>query len=240
MITIIKSLLFLCKRRIHLLGTPEKTVRLGLLAIALAVSGVMLSWASVDVDRMRQFIAAHYGNQGARNFRDWRALLLDLEKTSEPDKLQRVNDFFNRRLEYAEDIVVWHQDDYWATPLEFLGKGAGDCEDYVIAKYFSLIELGVDRQKLRWIYVMASIGNTPPQAHMVLGYYASPNAEPYILDILNPAILPASRRPDLVPVFSFNSDGVWKTTSVEKTGTVSQLSRWQDLMRKMKEEGYEP
>ncbi|WP_018609031.1 transglutaminase-like cysteine peptidase [Uliginosibacterium gangwonense] len=218
----------------------RKILRLSQLAMVMAILGTALSWGSVDIDRMRQYITTHYGYQGVRNYKDWRALLVELEMSSESDKLVKINDFFNRRMEYAEDIVVWRQDDYWATPLEFLGKGAGDCEDYVIAKYFSLIEVGVDRRKLRWIYVMASIGNTPPQAHMVLGYYSSPNAEPYILDILNPNILLASRRPDLVAVFSFNSDGIWKTTSIEKTGTVSQLSRWQDLMRKMKEEGYEP
>jgi len=101
----------------------------------------------------------------------------------------------------------------------------------------------MDRTKLRWFYVMATLNNGGRQsteAHMVLGYYASPSAEPLILDSLTSVILPASRRPDLVPVFSFNSDGIWRQGAAGPTGTVNQLSMWRELMRKMKEEGYEP
>ena len=129
---------------------------------------------------------------------------------AERDKLTLVNDFWNRSVMSGEDSVIWGQPDYWATPLESLGKGAGDCEDYVIGKYFSLLAMGVPANKLRFIYVRARIGgpaSSSQVAHMVLGYYETPNAVPLVLDSLISTILPATQRRDLTPVFSFNADG---------------------------------
>jgi len=212
----------------------------GGLALLLAVT---LAVAAVDVDRMLQSITSRYGERGAQSFREWREMLGQAGTLSETDKLRRVNEFFGRRIRFQSDQGVWKAVDYWATPLESLGQGAGDCEDYVIAKYFSLIELGVARSKLRWIYVVATLGspgNGVTEPHMVLGYYATPGAEPLVLDNLTSSILPASRRPDLAPVFSFNSDGIWKQGAAATSGSVNQLSLWRGLMQKMKDDGYEP
>lgn len=209
-----------------------------ILAVFLAVT---LAIASVDVDRMLQVISGRFGAKGTQTFHDWREMMAQTASLPEADKLTRVNDFFDRRIRFVDDATNWHQADYWATPVESLGQGAGDCEDYVIAKYFSLIELGVARSKLRWIYVIATLGRTGnTQAHMVLGYYATPGAEPLVLDNLIPSIQPASQRTDLSPVFSFNSDGIWKQGAASSSGSVNQLSMWRDLMRRMKEDGYEP
>ncbi|MDP5240149.1 transglutaminase-like cysteine peptidase [Uliginosibacterium sp. 31-16] len=205
--------------------------------------GVSLAGAAVAPERMLQAITARFGDRGAQGFRDWREMLAQTAALPEAEKLRRVNEFFGRHMRFLPDASVWRQVDYWATPLESLGQGAGDCEDFVIAKYFSLIELGVDRSKLRWIYVVATIGvpgSGVTEPHMVLGYYATPGAEPLVLDNLTTSILPASRRPDLAPVFSFNSDGIWKQGAATASGSVNQLSLWRELMRKMKEEGYEP
>lgn len=214
--------------------------RLGALALLL---GVTLAVAAVDVDRMLLSITGRYGEKGGQNFREWREMLGQAGALPEADKLRRVNEFFGRHIRFQSDQQVWKVVDYWATPLESLGQGAGDCEDYVIAKYFSLIELGVERSKLRWIYVVATLGtpgNGVTEPHMVLGYYATPGAEPLVLDNLTSSILPASRRPDLAPVFSFNSDGIWKQGAGTKSGSVDQLSLWRGLMQKMKDDGYEP
>ena len=156
-------------------------------------------------------------------------------------KLARVNTFFNRRIAYQSDALIWQQPDYWATPLEILGRGLADCEDYAIAKYMSLRLLGIPAEQLRLIYVRAQL--TGPQgpvseAHMVLGYYADPLGEPVILDNLIGEIYPASRRTDLFPVFSFNSEGMWvggaTTSSADPT---ARLSRWRGVLQRMQEEG---
>ena len=201
------------------------------------------AWAAVDEDRMQRAMSSRFGSRGVRSYQAWRELIAEVKSESDSDRLAHVNEFFDRRIRFTTDAENWRQEDYWATPIETLGKGAGDCEDYVIAKYFTLIEAGMDRTRLRWFYVMATLNNGGRQsteAHMVLGYYASPSADPLILDSLTSVILPASRRPDLVPVFSFNSDGIWRQGAAGPTGTVNQLSMWRELMRKMKEEGYEP
>lgn len=200
---------------------------------------VPLVWAAVDVDRMLSIAREKYGGSGERSLLEWREMLQQAAPLSEADKLRRVNDFFNRRIRFQDDIVVWRLPDYWATPLEFLGQGTGDCEDYSIAKLHSLIELGVDQSKLRMIYVRATMGSAQ-LAHMVLGYYPSPGAEPLVLDNLVSDIRPASRRPDLAPVFSFNGEGVFMGGASRPSSPVDRLSLWANLKSKMKAEGYEP
>jgi predicted transglutaminase-like cysteine proteinase len=119
-----------------------------------------------------------------------------------------------------------------------LGKGAGDCEDYVIGKYFSLIALGVPTSKLRFVYVRARIGgpeSTEQIAHMVLGYYPTPNSIPLVLDSLVSSIMPASQRRDLVPVFSFNADGVY--VDGKQAAPVDRIGRWRNLLQRMEREG---
>lgn len=176
---------------------------------------------------------------------DWQRLLMDSKDLATPDKLRRVNEFFNRRIQFLSDQQVWQQSDYWATPMETLTKAQGDCEDFTIAKYFTLLSMNVPVEQLRLIYVKARIGgsaSTIQQAHMVLAYYPSAEAEPMVLDNLITEIRPATRRPDLQPVFSFNSQGIFNGADVKATvgsGGVTQLSRWSDLLRRAHDEGFE-
>lgn len=116
-------------------------------------------------------------------------------------------------------------------------RGAGDCEDFAIAKYISLRHLGVPAEKLRITYVKALRLN---QAHMVLTYYSRPDAEPLVLDNLIGSILPASQRTDLQPVYAFNGEGLWlaNASGGKQVGDSKRLSRWQDLLKKMKAEGF--
>ena len=211
---------------------------------------VSLGWffnsahGSPDFDRLLESFTHRWGTHNVPRFNRWRNLVQSITDAPDADRLKKVNDFFNREIQFGEDIVVWGQNDYWATPLESLGKGAGDCEDYVIAKYFTLRESGVTPEKLRLIYVRVQTGSgggAPPQAHMVLAYYAQPDAEPLVLDNLIGQIRPASRRPDLLPVFSFNSDGVFVGISGQDTkpsGSTGRLSVWEDLLKRARAEGF--
>ncbi|GHA49707.1 transglutaminase-like cysteine peptidase [Photobacterium aphoticum] len=145
-----------------------------------------------------------------------------------PALLQSVNQFYNR-LVFLDDPIVWGKEDYWATPLEFLGVGAGDCEDYSIAKYFSLRELGVADNKLRLIYVKALQLN---QFHMVLAYYPTPAAVPLLLDNLTPQILRATERRDLQPIYSFNGSQLWlmkQRGEGKAVGQARQIKKWEQL-----------
>ena len=169
---------------------------------------------------------------------EWAALLKNPPQGTIQDKLNQVNRFFNARMAFKDDIVVWHQQDYWATPIEFLRKGAGDCEDFALAKYFTLREMGVPANQLRITYVKALQLN---QAHMVVTWYATPDAIPLVLDNLKTAILPATQRTDLLPVYAFNGEGLWLPQSGgnKRVGDSKRLSRWQDLLTRMRAEGFE-
>lgn len=197
--------------------------------------------ASPDLDRMERLAAERYGAAAAETVRAWRQLLVEAAGLNEREQLARVNTFFNRRIRFDDDIVIWKQPDYWATPLETMGIGAGDCEDFTIAKYMSLRLLGVPNERLRLIYVRARIGgatSTVTQAHMVLGYFEDPADEPLILDNLITDIRPAARRPDLFPVFSFNSEGLWVgNAGAPAADPTARLSRWRDVLARMREEG---
>lgn len=178
-----------------------------------------------------------YGNLGAakQRIQAWEAQIKASGSSSERDKLTEVNRFFNRQIRFTDDIRLWKQNDYWATPIEMLVKGSGDCEDYSIAKYFTLRRLGIPSDKLRITYVKALNYN---QAHMVLTYYASPGAEPLVLDNLINEIKPASQRKDLLPVYAFNAEGLYLAGSNSKKSDSKKLSRWQDILKKMRTEGF--
>lgn len=171
-----------------------------------------------------------------------RQTLASVRHSAEFEQLRAVNDFYNAHIQFGEDLDIWGQVDYWASPLESLQKGAGDCEDFAIAKYFTLIAMGVPHKKMRMVYVRAMLGGVSgnPVPHMVLAYYPTPDADPWVLDNLVKQTLPASNRPDLTPVFSFNADAIWQGVgSVAVGGTPQQrLSRWRDVLQRGKEEGF--
>jgi len=145
-------------------------------------------------------ISQQHGSAASNRIHAWKRISRLSKGLSERDMLNQVNKFFNR-LVFKSDQENWGRADYWASPIEFLISNAGDCEDFAIAKYFTLKAMGVQIERLRITYVKSERRN---QAHMVLAYYEDPTKEPLILDNLTSKILPATKRPDLTPVFSFN------------------------------------
>ena len=151
-----------------------------------------------------------FGQRARARLLGWRDFAVDTAGGPEPGRISSgereflgpVNGFFNR-VPYVTDEVHWRAVDYWATPAEFVASNGGDCEDFAIAKYFMLKELGVPVSRLRMVYARTWKSNL---AHMVLAYYSAPGAEPLILDSLEGGIHAASDRPDLVPVYTFNDD----------------------------------
>lgn len=193
--------------------------------------------AAWDVERVQES-AAQYGPRTLAAARQLMQLVERLGGQDEVQRLRALNDFFNQRIAFREDMQVWGKVDYWASPLELLDKGQGDCEDYAIAKYFSLLATGMAESRLRLVYVRAMLDGRP-QAHMVLAYYAQPDAEPLILDNLQPELKPASARPDLAPVFSFNSEGLWQGVGATSAGSaVARLSIWREALAKIRAEGF--
>ncbi|NYT25242.1 transglutaminase-like cysteine peptidase [Alcaligenaceae bacterium] len=208
-----------------------------MLAALLVIAG-QASWAlHFDRASVLRYAERKHGKVGVARLEQWLTVLDRGTSIADPRaKLATINDFWNRHIQEGEDRDIWRQDDYWATPLETLVRGRGDCEDFVIGKYFSLVHLGVEPEKLRLIYVRAQVGGKNV-AHMVLGYYEHPDSEPLILDNLRHVIRPASERRDLTPVFSFNAEGVYISGA---QSTVDRISRWQGLLSRMRQEGFQP
>lgn len=211
----------------------------GLLLALLVALGASI--AAPDLDKTQALALQRYGARAAETVVAWRRLIEESRALPEADKLDKVNAFFNRRMLFEDDIIVWQQQDYWATPLEFMGRGTGDCEDFSIAKYITLQMLGVGNDRLRLIYVRAKVGSSTSVAHMVLGFYPQPTDEPLILDNLISSVRPASMRSDLTPVYSFNNAGLWVgggATSLADPTT--RLSRWRNVLDRMRQEGLSP
>ncbi len=178
------------------------------------VMAVLLFWsyalvvaATLEIsDELLRQINTKYGDSAQQRVIQWQKLMQTGKGLSDQEKLQRVNEFFNQNVAFVDDAIHWGVADYWATPIELLMTGAGDCEDYAIAKYFTLQELGINEDKMRITYVKALKLN---QAHMVLTYFSTPKSVPVVLDNLISTIEPATKRTDLLPVYSFNGFNLW-------------------------------
>ena len=162
-------------------------LRAMLLRLLAALALVALSVQAVDPDRILKS-AQKYGPTAVANAKALQQAMASVAGKDDAAKIKAVNDFYNQRLAYVEDIDNWGQVDYWASPLESLGKGAGDCEDYAIAKYFALLAAGVPRPNLRLAYMRVLMGGTGDtwRSHMVVAYLpaaAAPGDE-LILDNL--------------------------------------------------------
>jgi predicted transglutaminase-like cysteine proteinase len=187
------------------------------------------------------FIDAKWGRGAILRMENWRDTEREQvlsRKSAAPlsalsrDDMKSVNSFWNK-IPYYSDRQHWGVDDYWATPVEMLASNGGDCEDYSISKYFSLKELNVPIESLRITYVRALKFN---EAHMVLAYYPTPDGDPYIFDNLTSKLVPASERPDLEPVYSFNDEDLWAVGAASFKGKSSQIRLWTDLLKKMDKE----
>lgn len=196
-----------------------------------------------DFDKLGTLARQRYGEDANKNIVDLQQLVSQLKTAPDTEKLKKINDFFNNKIAFADDIDVWAQTDYWATPLESIGRQAGDCEDFSIAKYMFLKAANIPNDKLRLTYVRAEVnfqGHRSVRAHMVLSYYATPQSEPLILDSLIKEISPASQRKDLSPIFSFNDKGLWVGNSNKpKSDSQSHLSKWRDVLLRMRTDGLE-
>lgn len=181
-------------------------------------------------------IEKKYGERAKKRVMMWDKMLQSAKKQNTLKQLKMVNDFFNK-IKYKRDMKHWKKKDYWASPFEFLGTGAGDCEDYAIAKYFALRKLGIADEKLKITYVKLMHKRTKfEEAHMVLNYYHKPNSIPIVLDNINKKLKLASKRKDLKPVYSFNAAGLWRAQNKGRTNIKvggNNLKNWKAMMERI-------
>ncbi|WP_435212241.1 transglutaminase-like cysteine peptidase [Luminiphilus sp. nBUS_16] len=188
----------------------------------------------MQIPNLEAQASVRFGAQAVQTVLRWESMIGTNANADVQKKLAAVNDFFNQNIAYQ-----WETEDYWSTPLETMGRGIGDCEDYAIAKYATLTLMGVPPSSLRLVYVKAKRGGLN-QAHMVLAWYETPNAVPLIIDNLDYVIRPATERGDLQPVFSFNGEQLWVGTGPRPTKQqpTARLSRWGQVVEKIRLEGF--
>jgi len=208
----------------------EKTAYLRIFFLITLLMNLTVCWSFVD-SQMLDELKSSYGQRAYDKGLELQNLLRDLQGKDSKTQLQKVNTFFNQ-FTYQPDTALWKQEDYWATPTEFIGLKGGDCEDYVISKYFALRSLGIADNKLFLTYVKATKQNLP---HMVLNYFETPTSIPLVLDNFNPRLLPASKRSDLKPVYSFNADSLFLTNPSAGLGRALpgdrvKNSKWANLL----------
>lgn len=188
-------------------------------------------------DKQFAAIEARYKEIGRKRVADWVQLVNNSRGKSTAEKLTLVNDFFNQNVIWVSDYDHYSVEDYWSTPLETIASGGGDCEDFSIAKYFTLIALNVPMEKLTITYVKADTINPINRSHMVLTYYEKPAAVPLVLDNLIPEIKPASERKDLAPVYTFNGQGLWlakeRAAGKSRSSSASNIALWRQMTSRM-------
>lgn len=139
----------------------------------------------------------------------WDALKNRADGMTDVEKLRLVNSFWNK-WPYVDDVRNWKQKDYWAAPFQFLKK-SGDCEDYAIAKYFTLKEMGIETGNMRIVILRDTIRNL---SHAVLAVYLNGNA--YILDNLSNVVMSHTKLGHYAPQVSINEHGCWAHVKPKK------------------------
>ncbi len=76
-------------------------------------------------------------------------LVAETKQFSGLGQLKRVHELLHHSVKYLEDKVQWMSPDRWSPPLETLGIGKGDCEDYAILVYYILRDAGFSTADLR-------------------------------------------------------------------------------------------
>jgi len=205
---------------------------------ALLLVSVSVAQFTGFTEKFLERVDREFGSSARRLMEDWESLVQRARGIPEDEKLEAVNLFFNRNIWFTDDIRHWRTEDYWATPMETMATMAGDCEDFVIAKYFTLREAGVPDQRMRLTYVRSA---SIDQSHMVLAYYPDPSAEPLILDNMTDWIEPASDRRDLKPVYSFNGQSLWRAKQFgrgRQVGSADRVNLWTDVIYRMRREKF--
>jgi predicted transglutaminase-like cysteine proteinase len=74
-------------------------------------------------------------------------------------RIAEINRAVNLDVRPVDDMTQYHVLDLWATPLMTFTSNAGDCEDYAIAKYVALQEIGIADEDLRLLVVHLAAKN---------------------------------------------------------------------------------
>jgi predicted transglutaminase-like cysteine proteinase len=126
-------------------------------------------------------------------------------------RLGWLNRTVNMTIKPASDRALYGDADYWASPLQTLASGAGDCEDFAILKYVALRELGVGADDLRFVIVQDDRRRTE---HAILAVRSE--RKWMVLDNRTMAILNTEDAGNYRPLFALNSTAALAVAAVDR------------------------
>jgi predicted transglutaminase-like cysteine proteinase len=153
---------------------------------------------------IKRFKKEFAGSLRKKEVQDWMEFLGTLKDASPKEKVEAVNQYMNA-VTFSADTKTYGQRDYWATPMEFLARGKGDCEDYAVAKYISLRSVGFSQDQMRMVIVFDHVMNMP---HALL--VVENEGETLVLDNQNPDVLQASDVNRYKPIYSISQTAWWR------------------------------
>lgn len=182
-------------------------------------------FSSAELDSLRT-----HNTRAYKRVLHYQTQLKKLAKLPQDEQLKRLNLYLNGLLSQYDDVTN-ATPEYWATPKEFLRVGFGDCEDYALIKYYSLIRLGFDVKKLSLVVVKEKFRGGD---HMVLAYFDAVKKPPLILDNLSFKVLRLDKRVDLEAQFFINPDGIYTIDEAYTLNKVAQNSKeFEEIRRRV-------
>lgn len=154
-----------------------------------------------------------FAGTAACSYQEWLQFLDGLRGLSKWQQLVAVNEYMNMRT-YISDEKNWRTQDHWATPGEFLAR-SGDCEDFAIAKFFSLKHLGWTDDELR---VAAVKDGKLGVGHAVLVAYSG--GKTWLLDNQLSDVTDLNMVRHYEPVYSINESHWWLHKKNERPGSL--------------------
>ena len=173
------------------IAVPENAI-LGSMSIAIESTPFDQKWSAVNAKLGSAKVARLLGSTGAPRVSGLAA------------QVEAVNRWVNRNIEFGEDRDIYGRADYWATASETLQRGAGDCEDFAIAKMELLSALGIKRDKMRLVVARDLVRNAD---HAVLVVTLADRW--VMLDNMTDRLLDAQQANDYRPIMSFSQNGKW-------------------------------
>jgi predicted transglutaminase-like cysteine proteinase len=135
-------------------------------------------------------------------------------------RLGEINRAINLAIHPGNDLALYGEADVWASPLAMLAKGAGDCEDYAIAKFVALRQAGIAPEDLRIVVMHDLLGG---EDHAVVA--ARLDGHWLTLDNRRMAMIEDSDVRSFRPTFVIDQHGVSKYVDAPSGAALRQVAQ---------------
>ncbi|MBN9586424.1 MAG: hypothetical protein BGN84_14815 [Afipia sp. 62-7] len=161
--------------------------------VARAIDAEAIVIADCDRDR------SHCASQPALRFLDIVKAAAGREGLA---RLGEINRAINLAIRPLSDLAQYGVEDRWSSPLATLAAGAGDCEDYAIAKLVALRAAGIAADNLRLVIIRETMTG---EDHAVVT--VKTDGRWRVLDNRTLVMIDDSELTKYRPLFAFDAEG---------------------------------